>query len=134
MPSGRRDTGAVAGWRGILTERRGGPLPPRRAASRLSAYVYGNILVLAAVVAVSPHDLESGHAFWIVIGTGATTYVAHVFADLVAQGSIPEAHGGSHDSAPTNADRDHVLGELRDAVPIVSSAAAVVALKVAFGH
>lgn len=127
-----------AEWRGILTRRRGGPLAPDRAASRLSAYVYGNILVLAALVTASAHAVENGDAVWLILGTGLTTYIAHVFADLVAGGSIPEAHshgasaqgGGTHDEehpgsehSPTDDDvRTHIRHELRDATPIISSA------------
>lgn len=130
-----------AEWRGILTRRRGDPLRPDRAASRLSAYVYGNTMVLAALVTASAHAVENGEAVWLVLGTGLTTYIAHVFADLVAGSSIPEAHG--HDThadgsqapdtrAPTiqasgpdrpgDAARAHVRHELRDATPIISSA------------
>ncbi|WP_431816461.1 hypothetical protein [Gordonia jacobaea] len=125
-----------AEWRGILTRRRGDPLPPRRAASRLSAYVYGNIMVLAALVTASAHAVENGDATWLVLGTGLTTYVAHVFADLVAGSSIPEAHGqdAQADGSPAldaqapaherpgDAARRHVRHELRDATPIISSA------------
>ena len=125
-----------AEWRGILTRRRGDPLPPRRAASRLSAYVYGNIMVLAALVTASAHAVENGEAVWLVLGTGLTTYIAHVFADLVAGSSIPEAHGQDTQAdgsaapdaqAPTHerpgdAARRHVRHELRDATPIISSA------------
>ena len=56
-------------WYGVLTARRGGPLPPARAASRLSAYVYGNLLVLAAIVLASAGDIYEGHAVLIVLGT-----------------------------------------------------------------
>ncbi|MGV9480431.1 hypothetical protein [Gordonia aichiensis] len=127
-----------AEWRGILTRRRGGPLAPDRAASRLSAYVYGNILVLAALVTASAHAVENGDAVWLILGTGLTTYIAHVFADLVAGNSIPEAHvrsasahgGGAHDDehprsghSPADDDvRTHIRHELRDATPIISSA------------
>ncbi|OBA39604.1 hypothetical protein [Gordonia sp. 852002-51296_SCH5728562-b] len=95
-----------AEWRGILTRRRGDPLPPRRAASRLSAYVYGNIMVLAALVTASAHAVENGEAVWLVLGTGLTTYIAHVFADLVAGSSIPEAHG--HDTQADESQSDHL--------------------------
>ncbi|MGC4935892.1 hypothetical protein ACLQ3C_19680 [Gordonia sp. DT30] len=113
----------------MLTERRGGPLPAHRAASRLSAYVYGNILVLAAVVVASGESIYDGHAGLIVVGTGVTTYIAHVFADLLARANIPEAHRaddhhGRHagDDAHRQAARREVFEELRDAVPIASSA------------
>ncbi|MFT4127410.1 MAG: hypothetical protein QM662_14425 [Gordonia sp. (in: high G+C Gram-positive bacteria)] len=105
-------------WRGVLIERKGGPLPPARAAARLAAYLYGNILVLASVVVASAHSIIDGTAALLVLGTGVTTYAAHVFAELIAHGNIPEAHGAG-DSAGLR----RILGdELRDAVPIASSA------------
>lgn len=105
-------------WYAALVRRKGGPLPPRRAASRLSAFVYGNILVLAAVVAVSPESIAHGNAALLVIGTGVTTYIAHVFADLVAHANIPEAHGAVDEADA----RRLAVTELRDAVPIASAA------------
>ncbi|HCS57619.1 MAG TPA: hypothetical protein DIW80_10695 [Gordonia polyisoprenivorans] len=125
-------------WYGVLTARRGGPLPPARAASRLSAYVYGNLLVLAAIVLASAGDIYEGHAVLIVLGTGLTTYIAHIFADLLAWANIPEAHestsgnraaDGVDEGAEVNDGeverpdlRREILDELRDAVPIMSSA------------
>ncbi|GAB18452.1 hypothetical protein GOEFS_054_00660 [Gordonia effusa NBRC 100432] len=117
-------TGAVrrvklsSGYR-ILTERRAGPLPARRASARLSAYVYGNILALAAVVIATPAAIVDGHAAAVVIATGMTTYVAHVFSEFVAQGSIP-----SDDTRelPPARRREHALQELSDATPIATSA------------
>lgn len=57
------------------------PLDLEDAATRTTAYVYGNILVLAALVTQSSADVESGRAVWIVIGTAVSTYLAHVFAE-----------------------------------------------------
>lgn len=96
-------------------------------------------MVLAALVTASAHAVENGEAVWLVLGTGLTTYIAHVFADLVAGSSIPEAHGhsgssaqdgGAHDEGHPGSEhppaddgaRAHVLHELRDATPIISSA------------
>jgi len=59
------------------------PLDLEDAATRTTAYVYGNILVLAALVILTPADIESGRAFWIVIGTAVSTYLAHVFAETL---------------------------------------------------
>lgn len=97
--------------------RAGGPLPPTRAAARLSAYVYGNILVLTAVVAASPASIDDGGAFLLVLATTFTTFLAHVFAEVVARSNIPESVHGS-----TNSEKKaSVLDEIRDAVPIASS-------------
>lgn len=100
-----------------VTTRRDGPLTPGRAAARLSAYVYGNILVLTAVVAATPASIDDGAAFVLVLTTAATTFVAHVFAEVVARSNIPESMHGSTDSEK----RQSVLDEIRDAVPIASS-------------
>lgn len=57
------------------------PLDREDAATRTTAYVYGNVLVLAALVAQGSADVYSGRAFWIVIGTAVSTFLAHVFAE-----------------------------------------------------
>ncbi|MBY6367545.1 hypothetical protein [Rhodococcoides corynebacterioides] len=98
-----------------LTTRHGGTMSPERAARRLSAYVYGNVLVLAAAAASPLGYVEDGTAALLVLGTGVSTFLAHIFADTVAASAI-------------RADRRHVLEELRDAVPIASSAAVPAAL------
>ncbi len=90
-------------------------MSPERAARRLSAYVYGNVLVLAAAAASPLGYVEDGTAALLVLGTGVSTFLAHIFADTVAASAI-------------RADRRHVLEELRDAVPIASSAAVPAAL------
>jgi hypothetical protein len=91
-----------------LTRRRDDVAPPR-AQSRVSAYIYGNVLVLAAVVGASPAAVRSGTAVTLVIGTVLSTYVAHVLAH-----SIGSLLGG--------ADGRRAVGvQLRDAVPIISS-------------
>jgi hypothetical protein len=70
------------GARTALTRRRE-DVAPERAESRVSAYVYGNVLVLAAVVGASPASVLSGTAVALVIGTVLSTYVAHVLAHSV---------------------------------------------------
>jgi hypothetical protein len=82
-----------------------------RVRSRTSAYVYGNILVLTAVVQNTEATILSGRAVVIVLVTMITTYLAHVLAHDVAE------HIGR-----TKDEKDiHLRQELRDAVPIVSS-------------
>ncbi|WP_243057652.1 hypothetical protein [Nocardioides sp. SR21] len=81
-----------------------------RIRTRISAYVYGNILVLTAIATCTPHMIETGFAALAVAATTVTTYIAHVFAHFVAE---QVGHGAlEHES-----DRD----ELRDALPIISS-------------
>lgn len=100
-----------------------GELPVARLRERVSAYVYGNILVLAALATTTPHAVETGHGAVVVIATTVTTFLAHVLAHLVAHhvGDEPPARasagstgGPAHGAVP---DRD----SLRDAVPIASS-------------
>jgi hypothetical protein len=79
------------------------------AESRVSAYVYGNVLVLAAVVGASPAAVGSGTAVVLVVGTVLSTYVAHVLAHVI--GALFGGGAGRH----------AVAVELRDAVPIISS-------------
>lgn len=103
-----------------LATRPGGPLPPARAAARLAAYVYGNILVLTAVVAATPESIDDGGAFLLVLATASTTFVAHLFAEFVARSSIPESVHGTTASER----KQSAFAETRDAVPIASSGTA----------
>ena len=91
------------------TTRRRDDVDPGRAESRVSAYVYGNVLVLAAVVGASPATVASGAAVAVVAGTVLSTYVAHVLAH-----SIGSLFGGENG-------RSAVRIQLRDAVPVLSS-------------
>ncbi|TFI44439.1 hypothetical protein E4P29_06620 [Rhodococcus sp. 1R11] len=109
-------TGKTRLYRRLVT-RSGGPLSPVRAARRLSAYVYGNILILAAVAASTPSSIGHGTAAVLVTATAATTFLAHVFADFVAGSQIPEAHGDATDEQR----KFKAIEEFRDAVPILSS-------------
>ena len=93
-----------------VRERRAGPLPASRAARRMSAYVYGNVLVLAAVVGVGSEAIEDGRAVLLVLGTTVSTYLAHVYAEAIA-----------HSMTATDGPHRDFTHELRDAVPIVSS-------------
>ncbi|MFH5228028.1 hypothetical protein [Antrihabitans spumae] len=101
-----------------IVQRRGGPLPPVRAANRLSAYIYGNILTCASVAIATPDGIDDGSAAALVLGTAATTFVAHIFADMVAHTNIPD----SDESSNEDTRRIHLGEHLRDAVPIASSA------------
>ncbi len=80
MASGPRATPAAADPRRPLWARRN-PLELEDAARRTTAYVYGNILVLAALVSLLNEDVDSGRAFWIVLGTAVSTFLAHAFAE-----------------------------------------------------
>lgn len=59
------------------------PLDVEDATQRTTAYVYGNLLVLAAILSVGEEDVTSSRAFWVVLGTAISTFVAHVFAEAM---------------------------------------------------
>ena len=90
---------------------RRGQLDAERAATRVSAYVYGDVLVLAALVALHPDDLTGTTGLAYVLGTAVSTYGAHVLAEAVGLG-IRAGHRVSSDA---------LRHELRDSVPIVSA-------------
>ncbi|WP_072807404.1 hypothetical protein [Rhodococcoides yunnanense] len=87
------------------------PLDPANAASRISAYVYGNILILAALIPITTPEEHTFQAVAIVVGTGVSTFVAHAFAEGVGQ----TVRTGT-DLSP----RQHIE-ELRNSVPILSA-------------
>ncbi|MDO9456015.1 hypothetical protein [Nocardioides sp.] len=96
-----------------LAGRYGRPIDVHRAQARVSAYVYGNILVLAAVVAETPHAVEEGHAAFLVVATTVTTFLAHVLAHAVG--------GVVGQDLTTPRPRGAGREDLRDAQPILSS-------------
>jgi hypothetical protein len=81
----------------------------------VGAYIYGNILVLAAILATSPESIAHWTAIIFVIATMATTFLAHVVAHNIGQ-----AIGRTDDEAL----RLHLAQEVRDAVPIMTSGTA----------
>ncbi|WIB60796.1 hypothetical protein DEJ13_02905 [Curtobacterium sp. MCLR17_007] len=81
---------------------------------RLSSYVYGNITVLAAAIAVDPRAIEHGSAVWAVLGTAVLTYAAHVLAHLVA-------HGVGEQDTTDAARRESAATIARNANPIATS-------------
>ncbi|MFD4179796.1 hypothetical protein [Rhodococcus sp. NPDC058514] len=95
------------------------PLTVEDSASRISAYVYGNILVLTALIPL--HDASTTHAGLVVIGTSLSTFVAHAFAESVGR--------SARIGRPLT--RSEQFEELRDSVPVLTSGvvpAAVVGL------
>lgn len=98
----------VPGW---MATRSGEPLTIERQRLRLSAYIYGNILVLAAIAVATGKSIVGGEAALIVAVTAITTYGAHILAHTVGQQLGRER----------NAHRPHVLHEIRDAMPILVS-------------
>lgn len=97
--------------------RRKDDLPRERAASRLTAYVYGNIIILATLLGLVHAGENPGQGAIVVLATGGTTLLAHLIADAVGHSTRAEAGDRPERTA-------HVafLNELRDAVPIASAA------------
>ncbi|HEX5849467.1 MAG TPA: hypothetical protein VFY59_09735 [Rubrobacter sp.] len=87
-------------------------LPVERVRSRVSAYIYGNIFVLAALFATSPESVAHWTAAVIVLATSATTFFAHVVAHNIGQ-----AIGRTENEEL----RVQLSREARDAVPIMTS-------------
>jgi hypothetical protein len=92
--------------------------PPREPSTdipvrRISAFIYGNILVLSALVALSPGALQTTRGFIHVLGVGFSTFVAHVASDLFAH--LLRHPDGTGLSARLRRD-------LREALPIATSA------------
>ena len=82
-------------------------------ARRISAFIYGNILVLAALVVLWPDGLKTTTGFVYVLGVGFSTFIAHVASDVFAH--LLRHPDGKGLSAKLPRD-------LRDAVPIATSA------------
>lgn len=104
-----------------LRHRRDGGLTIERARSRTSAYVYGNITVLAAVVATTPHSLEGWNGVVSVVATAVATLLAHVIAESTSH-RIGSGRDGQEGHAVS------VREELRDVLPIATSGALPAAL------
>ena len=82
-------------------------------ARRVSAFIYGNILVLAALILLSPDGLETTRGFVFVLGVAFSTFIAHVASDIFA-------HLLRH---PNGEGLSALLPhELKDSVPIAASA------------
>lgn len=96
----------------VIHYRAGPTLSRERAAARISAYVYGNIIAFAALVPQTTSDVEHGHALGKVLGLTASTALAHMFAEIVA--------GGVKADDPVSL--AETRQELRDSLPIVTSA------------
>ncbi|NRQ51683.1 hypothetical protein [Aeromicrobium stalagmiti] len=82
---------------------------PDEVADRISAYVYGNILTLAALVVLHTDEVENGAGLAIVVGTALSTFVAHAYAESL--GGAARGHASSFGVV------------LRDSLPIMSAAA-----------
>jgi predicted membrane channel-forming protein YqfA (hemolysin III family) len=108
----------LPGW---LLVRRGETLSMHRLRQRLAAYIYGNILVLAAIGLATGASIASGTATLVVAVTTLTTYFAHVIAHDVSQ----------HVGRKRGEHVSHTREELVDSLPIVFSGVIPVAILVA---
>jgi hypothetical protein len=95
-------------------------LPRGDVASRVSAYVYGNVLVMAALIALRPEELRGPTGVLHLLGVGLSTYVAHTVGEAV----------GARVREGRSLDAVAVRREMRDALPIVTAAGAPAALLV----
>ncbi len=94
-----------------MIARPGEVLTVERLRVRLAAYVYGNILVLTAIVIATGKSIVGGEAALLVSITALTTYGAHILAHDVGQ-QLGREHG---------AHRPHMKHEILDALPILVS-------------
>ena len=92
--------------------RTGAPISAEDAAARISAYVYGNIVVLATLASLSKEDADSGHAALVVCGVAVSTFLAHAIAD-----GIGRRLRTTHPLSPRT-----VIVEIRDSMPVLTSA------------
>ena len=56
-----------------------------RLAERVGAAAYGSILVLTSLALMRASDLVARHSIEVVVGVGAATWIAHLFAELLAE-------------------------------------------------
>ncbi|WP_439564134.1 hypothetical protein [Microcella sp.] len=111
MPADEEITTTASRMPGWMIARAGEQLSVERLRVRLAAYVYGNILVLTAIVIATGKSIAGGEAALLVTVTALTTYSAHILAHDVGQ-QLGRGHG-EH--------RPHMAHEIRDALPILVS-------------
>ena len=97
---------------------RSGDVSREDVASRVSAYVYGNVLAMAALIALHPDELRGSTGVLYLLGVGLSTFVAHTLGEAVG---LRVRGGRSLDMAA-------VRHELRAALPIVTATGAPAAL------
>ncbi|MGJ1429380.1 hypothetical protein ACR8AL_12760 [Clavibacter sepedonicus] len=82
------------------------------ASSRITAFVYGNIVTLATIAPMTTDAAESGRGLWYVLATASSTFLAHTFAESVGR----RARSDHRLTAET------IRAELRDSLPVLTSA------------
>lgn len=100
------------------TEREGRWLSRARVAARANAYLYGNMMALAALAgAARPGEVVTGHALFVLVMTGCMTLLAHGLAHHV---ETVVRYGEARRSDEL---RRRIGAELRDSLPIATSVA-----------
>lgn len=92
--------------------RTGEPISVDDAATRIAAYVYGNVAVLAALATITQEEAGTGSAALLVVGVAISTFLAHALAHGISR----RLH------ADTPLTSSGVRHELRDCVPILTAA------------
>jgi hypothetical protein len=60
-------------------------LTPAEASGRITAYVYGNLVVLGAMLALIPSTAASTQGALTILAAALSTFVAHAFADMLGR-------------------------------------------------
>jgi VIT1/CCC1 family predicted Fe2+/Mn2+ transporter len=105
--------GTTLGLRLRQLRRGPGDVSREEAASRVSAYVHGNVLVMAALISLRPEDLDGPTGVLYVLGAGLSTFVAHMVSDAVGR----RIREGSRTIRWTEIRR-----EIRDTLPVGTAA------------
>lgn len=91
-------------------------LDKHKVAHFINAYVYGNILILAAIISIKPEYVGNGHAALLTLGTGLATFVAHVFAET-QEYEVLRKEGED----PAQGRKAALVQALKDSRPILTS-------------
>jgi hypothetical protein len=60
-------------------------LSATEASGRITAFVYGHLVVLGAMLALLPTTAVSGQGALTILGAGLSTFIAHAFADMLGR-------------------------------------------------
>lgn len=80
-----------------------------RLAERVTAASYGTVLVIAALAVLDADDVAAGLGWELVTGVGASTWVAHLYAEIV----------GDHLRRTAALDRQELTRAMADGCPIL---------------
>lgn len=80
-----------------------------RLAEKVSAASYGTILIIATLLVVETEDVASGWGWELMVGVGAATWVAHLYAEIL----------GNHVRNPDAIQPHEVRKAMADGLPIL---------------